>query len=78
MSSDSSVRLRAMLRAAELSGGMDELAARLNVTPALLSGMMKRHLPVPEKVFLRVVDIFFNGNTAGTARAPGGGAVQDS
>jgi len=57
-----------MLRAAELSGGVDQLAARLTITPALLKGMMKRHLPVPERVFLRVVDTFFNRDAADNAK----------
>ena len=74
MSSDASVRLRAMLRAAELSGGVDQLAARLGVTPAFLTGIVKRHLPVPEKIFLRVVDVFFNAEST----KPAGHSVQDS
>ena len=47
-----SVHTRSLQRAAELVGGVDTLAHRLNVSPEKLEYWLSGVLPVPTEVFL--------------------------
>jgi hypothetical protein len=48
---------RTLLRAAGILGGVDALAERLQVHPALLGMWMRGTMALPPEVFLKVVDI---------------------
>jgi DNA-binding transcriptional regulator YdaS (Cro superfamily) len=48
---------RVLLRAAGILGGMDALAERLQVHPALLGMWMRGTIALPQDAFLKVVDI---------------------
>ena len=48
---------RALLRAAGILGGVDALAERLQVHPALLGMWMRGTIALSPEVFLQVVDI---------------------
>ena len=48
---------RALLRAAEVLGGTEELRAHLGVSARLLSLWMQGSVKPPDEVFLRVVDV---------------------
>ena len=48
---------RVLLRAAGILGGVDALAERLQVHPALLGMWMRGSIALPQDVFLKVVDI---------------------
>jgi len=48
---------RTLLRAAGILGGVDALAERLQVHPALLGMWMRGTMALPADVFLKVVDI---------------------
>jgi hypothetical protein len=48
---------RTLLRAAGILGGLDPLAERLRVHPALLGMWMRGTMVLPQDVFLKVVDI---------------------
>ena len=48
---------RTLLRAAGILGGMDALAERLQVHPALLAMWLRGTGALPQDVFLKVVDI---------------------
>ena len=48
---------RTLLRAAGILGGVDPLAERLQVHPALLGLWMRGTIALPPEVFLKVVDI---------------------
>jgi len=60
MSSTEALRLRALARAIEVSGGLRELAAHLGMRPSQLSFMLHGITPVPEHVFLRLVDLLIS------------------
>lgn len=51
------VHERALLRAAGIVGGIDPLAERLQVDPAVLLTWIRGTAKVPPDVFLRIVDI---------------------
>lgn len=53
---------RALLRAAGIVGGIDPLAEKLNVHPAVLVAWMRGTARVPDEVFLSVVDIVLERN----------------
>ena len=65
------VHERALLRAAGIVGGIDSLAAKLKVHPALLVAWMRGTVKVPDEVFLSVVDIVLERNLDGLKRDPG-------
>lgn len=44
-------------RAAEILGGVEELASRLGLAAGTVRMMIAEKLPVPQQVFLQVVDI---------------------
>jgi DNA-binding transcriptional regulator YdaS (Cro superfamily) len=48
---------RTLLRAAGILGGVDALAERLQVHPAVLVMWMRGSATLPQEVFLKVVDI---------------------
>jgi hypothetical protein len=48
---------RALLRAAGILGGIDSLAERLQVHPAVLTMWLRGTASLPPDVFLKVVDI---------------------
>ena len=62
MSSDQILRLRALVRAAELSKGKEQLAARLGITPVTLRLMLEGRFAIPQELFLKTVDLCFNGD----------------
>jgi hypothetical protein len=49
--------MRALSRAAEVAGGVDSLAERLDVPTEGIQLWMSGYLPTPSYVFLKVVDI---------------------
>ena len=51
------IQERVLLRAAGVLGGVDALAERLQVHPALLGMWMRGTVALPQEVFLKVVDI---------------------
>jgi len=53
----STLHYLAMHRAVELLGGPDALAALLEVSPRVVNRWMNGTLDIPQRVFLRVVDI---------------------
>jgi DNA-binding transcriptional regulator YdaS (Cro superfamily) len=53
---------RALLRAAEILGGNDALAAHLGVTPMQLSLWMNSHEVPPQHIFLKAVDVLAESN----------------
>ena len=65
------VHERALLRAAGILGGIDPLAERLHVHPAVLISWMRGTTKVPQEVFLAVVDIVLERNLDGLKRDPG-------
>ena len=56
------VHERALLRAAGIVGGIDPLAEKLKVHPAVLVAWMRGTTKVPDEVFLSVVDIVLERN----------------
>jgi len=51
------VQSRAVERAAEVVGGVEELAAHLGLAAGTIRLFMGGRMPVPQQVFLKVVDI---------------------
>jgi hypothetical protein len=51
---------RALGRAAEIAGGIDALAAKLDVAPILVRSWISGTLEVPIPVFLTVVDLLMD------------------
>jgi hypothetical protein len=51
------VQSRAVARAAEILGGVEELAPTLGLATGTVRMMIAGKLPVPQQVFLQVVDI---------------------
>jgi DNA-binding transcriptional regulator YdaS (Cro superfamily) len=49
--------LAVLARAAEMTGGREELARRLGVRPQLLDSWLAGATPIPEAVFLKAVDL---------------------
>jgi DNA-binding transcriptional regulator YdaS (Cro superfamily) len=56
------VHERALLRAAGIVGGIDSLAEKLKVHPAVLVAWMRGTAKVPDEVFLSVVDVVLERN----------------
>jgi hypothetical protein len=52
-----SVHARTVRRAAEIVGGVEELAAQLEGRDEVIKKWMEGQLPVPQEIFLRCVDI---------------------
>jgi hypothetical protein len=50
-------RLRTLVRATIVAGGPEQLAARLGVSRQAVCAMLEKTVPVPQWVFLRLVDI---------------------
>jgi hypothetical protein len=61
---------RAILRASELKGGPEALATYLNQPLIRVGYWMEGTLPIPEKVFLRIVDIIFYDANGGEPPQP--------
>jgi hypothetical protein len=51
------VHIRTLIRAAQIVGGPEALALRLNVTPSHLALWMSGAEPCPPNIFLRAVDL---------------------
>jgi DNA-binding transcriptional regulator YdaS (Cro superfamily) len=51
------VHARTVRRAAEIVGGLEALAAQLDVRDGNLNKWLEGQLPVPQEIFLRCVDI---------------------
>lgn len=51
---------RLVTRAAEITGGLPALASHVGATEALLAMAQQHRLPLPDKVFLALVDIVLN------------------
>jgi hypothetical protein len=54
---DDTVRSRAVEKAVQILGGEEKLADLLGLTPSTVRLLMDGKLPVPQHVFLKVVDI---------------------
>ena len=54
---ESTLQSRAVARAAEILGGVEELASSLGLAAGTVRMMIAEKLPVPQQVFLQVVDI---------------------
>ncbi|HXJ52852.1 MAG TPA: YdaS family helix-turn-helix protein [Burkholderiales bacterium] len=63
-----SVHTRSLQRAAELVGGVDTLAHRLNVSPEKLEYWLSGVLPVPTEVFLALVDLILEEHLSEASR----------
>jgi hypothetical protein len=50
------VHKRALRRAIELAGGIDPLAQQLHVSPTAVNFWLNSSGPLPDDIFLRVVD----------------------
>ncbi len=64
------MHVRTLLRAAEIAGGVQELAFRLKVTPSHLSLWMGGLEPCPGHIFLKAVDLVLETDLAEHGRAP--------
>jgi len=72
------VYIRTLARAAEIVGGVTELAFRLKVTPSHLTLWLAGLEPCPANVFLQAVDLVLEREiSAQRARAPGASALSD-
>jgi DNA-binding transcriptional regulator YdaS (Cro superfamily) len=65
---DDTVRSRAVEKAVQILGGAEQLADRLGLAPGTVRLLMDGKLPVPQHVFLKVVDII----SADDDRSPNG------
>jgi hypothetical protein len=54
---ESTLQSRAVARAAEILGGVEELASSIGLATGTVRMMIAGKLPVPQQVFLQVVDI---------------------
>ena len=57
MSDNDTLRSRAVAKAVQVLGGEEALAARLGLTPGTIRLLVAGRVPVPQQVFLKVVDI---------------------
>lgn len=57
MSENDALRSRAVAKAVQILGGEEALAVRLGLTPGTIKLLMVGKIPVPQQVFLKVVDI---------------------
>lgn len=64
MSSNQALRLRALVRGVELSGGTEQLATYLGIRPLKLTFLLQGASHVPEELFLRVVDLLTHENVS--------------
>ena len=63
----SSVYSRALIKAAELLGGRDELARELHVPAAEIEKWVAGDAKPPREIFLRIVDIILDETGPGSA-----------
>ena len=64
------MHVRTLLRSAEIAGGTQELAFRLQVTPSHLSLWMGGLEPCPSHIFLKAVDLVLEKDLAEHGRGP--------
>lgn len=64
MSSNQSLRLRALARGVELSGGPAQLAGYLEISTLRLTFLLQGTTNIPEELFLRVVDLLTRNNVS--------------
>lgn len=57
------VHKRALQRAIDLAGGMEPLARRLKVPPATLKFWLNVASPLPDDMFLKIVDLLLDRST---------------
>jgi len=57
VSENDALRSRAVAKAVQILGGEEALAVRLGLTPGTIKLLMVGKIPVPQQVFLKVVDI---------------------
>jgi hypothetical protein len=62
------LRSRAVAKAALVLGGEEALAARLGLTPGTIRLLVAGRLPVPQQVFLKVVDIISGDDPPSTGQ----------
>jgi hypothetical protein len=84
---ENAVHTRSLKRATELLGGAEALATYLNRSPTLVCRWLDGSLPVPDSVFLKVVDLLLDrgqsehltrGSSPISERDFGSGAKGDS
>ena len=77
MSSNEALRLRALVRAAELLGGTDRLAERLGIRAMKLKFILSGAARVTDDLFLQLVDILASQDAdASGATGPGCAAAR--
>jgi len=64
------VYVRTLIRAAEITGGAQELAFKLKVTPSHLSLWMGGLEPCPGHIFLKAVDLVLERDISEQASTP--------
>jgi hypothetical protein len=69
----SSLQQLALHRAAELLGGPDALAGALEVNPHVITRWLDGSLRIPQRVFLKVVDIVLDEEIKALHAAPPAG-----
>ena len=77
--SDQELYRRTLSRALEMAGGRSALCAKLSVTDTHLSSWLHGSQPIPEHVFLQLVDLVVNtGESVPVAPRPHGKPLKDS
>ena len=66
MSENDALRSRAVAKAVQILGGEEALAVRLGLTPGTIKLLMVGKIPVPQQVFLKVVDILSDDDPPST------------
>ena len=65
-----SVHKRALRRALELAGGAEALALHLKVSPTAVRFWLNASGPVPDDIFLRIVDLLLDRSLSEPQPAP--------
>ena len=73
--SRNSVHCRALVRAAEIMGGVEALSAHLGTSQAQVVLWMNGHQLPPQHIFLRVVDVLCDNNLAEMQNGHNGGST---
>jgi len=66
VSENDALRSRAVAKAVQILGGEEALAVRLGLTPGTIKLLMVGKIPVPQQVFLKVVDILSDDDPPST------------
>jgi hypothetical protein len=62
-----SLHVQTLVRAAQIAGGVDNLAVKFKVPPKTLSAFLRGKLPVPPSIFLKATDILAEAGVADVA-----------